>query len=304
MISRLPIPPLDPGAARGASWMLVAGLALAWAAGCGADRTRVPPGTTEPDKLLFERGTAALNDKKWLTAREYFRQIVDGYPQSPYRADAKLGLADTYLGERTAQSYVLAINEYREFLTFYPTHPRADYAQFKLAMSHYYQMARPERDQTETKEALKEFEAFFERFPNSPLAEEARQRQREARDRLSESEFRVGLFYYRARWYPGALDRFREVLKADPGFTRRDAVYYYLGETLVKVQRPAEALPYYERLIEEFEQSEYLEGARKRVAELKGATAQKTVGEALPARRGAGAATEGAVQRLEQVTMP
>lgn len=284
MMAWLRLPALDLGAARGVSCLLVAGLAVAWAAGCGADRNRVPPGTTDPDKLLFERGTAALNDKKWLTAREYFRQIVDGYPQSPYRADAKLGLADTYLGERTAQSYVLAINEYREFLTFYPTHPRADYAQFKLAMSHYYQMARPERDQTETKEALKEFEVFFERFPNSPLAEEARQRQREARDRLSESEFRVGLFYYRARWYPGALDRFREVLKADPGFTRRDAVYYYLGETLVKVQRPAEALPYYERLIEEFEQSEYLEEARKRVAELKGATAQKT--GALSAQRG------------------
>jgi len=281
MIARLCLPTLERCAARGLAWFLVAGLALAGAAGCGAGRGQVPPGTTDPDKLLFERGTAALNDRKWLTAREYFRQIVDGYPQSPYRADAKLGLADTYLGERTAQSYVQAINEYREFLTFYPTHPRADYAQFKLAMCHYYQMAKPERDQTETKEALKEFEVFFERFPNSKLAEEARQRQREARDRLSESEFRVGLFYYRARWYPGALDRFREVLAADPGFTRRDAVYYYLAETLVKVQRPAEALPYYERLVEEFEQSEYLEDARKRIAELKAATAQKTVGAGL-----------------------
>jgi outer membrane protein assembly factor BamD len=301
MICWLPLPALHLGAARRAAWLLVAGLAAAWAAGCGADRTRVPPGTTDPDKLLFERGTAALNDRKWLTAREYFRQIVDGYPQSPYRADAKLGLADTYLGERTAQSYVLAINEYREFLTFYPTHPRADYAQFKLAMSHYYQMAKPERDQTETREALKEFEAFFERFPNSPLAEEARQRQREARDRLSESEFRVGLFYYRARWYPGALDRFREVLKADPGFTRRDAVYYYLGETLVKVQRPAEALPYYERLIEEFERSEYLEEARKRVAELKGAATQKTVG-APAARGGTGGPAGDAVGRAAPPT--
>jgi outer membrane protein assembly factor BamD len=254
----------------------VAAVALAAAlltSACAGDRTRVPPGTLDPDKLLFERGTAALNDRKWLTAREYFRQIVEGYPQSPYRADAKLGVGDTYLGEGGAQGSVLAINEFREFLTFYPTHPRADYAQYKLAMAHYYQMAKPERDQTETKEALKEFEAFFERFPNSSLMPDAKKAYREARDRLSESEYRVGLFYYRARWYPGAVDRFKEVLKNDPEFTHRDALYFYLGETLTRMQNPAEAIVYFERLLAEFEQSEHLEEGRKRLEELKAAQA-------------------------------
>ena len=47
---------------------------------------------------------------------------MDSYPQSQYRADAKLGLADSYLGEHSSESSVLAINEYREFLSFYPTH--------------------------------------------------------------------------------------------------------------------------------------------------------------------------------------
>jgi outer membrane protein assembly factor BamD len=236
---------------------------------CGGDRGRIPPGTLDPDKLLYQRGTEALNDRRWLTAREYFRQIVEGYPQSPFRADAKLGLADTYLGEGGPQGSVLAINEFREFLAFYPTHPRADYAQFKLAMAHYYQMAKPERDQTETKEAIKEFEVFLERFPNSTLGAEARQRYRESRDRLSESEYRVGLFYYRARWYPGATDRFKAILQNDPQYTGRDAVYYYLAETLHRSAKPAEALVYYERLVEEFEQSEYLDDARKRITELK-----------------------------------
>jgi hypothetical protein len=31
-------------------------------------------------------------------------------------------LADAYLGEGTTESLVLAVNEYKEFLTFYPTH--------------------------------------------------------------------------------------------------------------------------------------------------------------------------------------
>jgi outer membrane protein assembly factor BamD len=238
-------------------------------AGCARETLTLPPGTFDPDKVLFERGTKALDERRWFTAREYFRQIWDGYPQSPYRADAKLGLGDTYLGERSAQAFVLGINEFREFLAFFPTHPRADYAQYKLAMAYYYQMARPERDQTNTKEALREFDVFFERFPNSELMPEVRKHHREARDRLSQSEYRVGLFYFRSRWYPGAIDRFRAVLRDDPEFTHRDAVYFHLAESLVRMKQEAEALPYFERLVQEFEVSEFLAQAHKRIAELK-----------------------------------
>ena len=251
--------------------LLAAALLLAGGvAASGGDKLRVPPGTSNPDKVLYERGTAALNDKKWITAREYFRQIVDGYPQSSFRADAKLGLGDTYLGEGTSESYLQAINEFREFLTYYPTHPRADYAQYKLGLAHYAQMRGPERDQTETKEAIRELQACVDRFPNSGLRKECEAKLREAKDRLSMSDYRVGLFYYRSRWYPGAIDRFKAVLKNDPGFTNRDAVYYHLGESLLKTDKKAEALPYFERLIAEFQQSEFLDVARKRVAELKG----------------------------------
>jgi outer membrane protein assembly factor BamD len=236
---------------------------------CAGKRSTIPAGTAQPDKFLLDRGNEELKDENWLTAREYFRQIVDNYPQSPLRPDAKLGVGDTFLGENTTESLVLAANEFREFLTFYPTNSRADYAQYKLAMSHYKQMRAPERDQTETREAIKEFEVFFQRHPNSALTPEVKKLWREARDRLSEASYRVGLFYFRSRWYPGAIDRFREVLKEDPGYTGRDAVYYYLAESLARTDKKAEAIPFFERLLKEFEQSEHLADARKRLEELK-----------------------------------
>ena len=100
---------------------------------------------------------------------------------------------------------------------------------------------------------------------------EVRARLRDAQDRLSESNYLVGYFYFRQRWYPGAVDRFKELLKEDPGYTNRDAVYFYLAESLMRggASGRAEALPYYERLVEEFEESEYLADATKRIAELK-----------------------------------
>jgi outer membrane protein assembly factor BamD len=204
---------------------------------CSNAPIKPPTGTPEPDKFLFERGTEQLNRKHWLTSREYFRQLVDSYPQSRYRAEAKLGIGDTYVGEHSAESFVLAANEFREFMTFYPTHERAAYAQFKLGMTHFYQMHSAERDQTETRDAIKELTVFVERYPKDKLIDEGRARLREARDRLSQSEYRVGYFYWRSRWYPGAVDRFKSILAADPQYSSRDALYFYLADALVKLQK-------------------------------------------------------------------
>lgn len=254
---------------------------LALAAGaCASKSGKIPAGSGQPDKFLFDRGTEALVKKKWMRAREYFRQLVDNYPQSPYRPDAKLGLGDTYLGENTTESVILAVNEYREYLTFYPTGKRNDYAQFKLGMAHYAQMLGPQRDQTQTKEATKEFETFVERFPKSPLVEEGRRRLRDCRDRLSQSEYEVGLFYWRTRWYPGSIDRFKSLLKDDPEFTRRDAVYYYLADSLGRMRLQAQAIPYLDKLLKEFEKSEYLEKGKKLMAELQNPIEPPTKGEA------------------------
>src|SRR5919107_1587721 len=93
---------------------------IVWAltfSGCAAaERSQIPPGTVEADKFLFERGQQELKERNWLRSREFFRQIVDNYPQSPFRPDAKLAVGDTYIGEDTTESLLLAINEFREFL--------------------------------------------------------------------------------------------------------------------------------------------------------------------------------------------
>jgi len=67
---------------------------------------------------------------------------------------------------------------------------------------------------------------------------EVQARLREARDRLSTSELEVGRFYYRIRWYPGAIDRLSILLKEDPQFSGRDEAYFLLGEAFIKLNRP------------------------------------------------------------------
>ena len=165
------------------------------------------------------------------------------------------------------RAIVLAANEYREFMAFYPTDPKDDYAQYSIAMSYFRQMKDADRDQTNTREAVAEFETFFQRFPNSGLTAEVREKWRIARDRLSEATFDVGVTYFKGRWYPGAVDRFTEVIKDDPSFTHIDAVYYYLAESFARADRKAEAIPLFDR-VTGYKSSEYADKAQRRLHQL------------------------------------
>ncbi len=233
------------------------------------DWAAVPPGTPEPDLYLFERGTTLLNEEEWVGARTVFGRLVDAYPQSPYRFDAKLAMGDTLLAQGDIGSLIQAVNEYDEFLRFYPTHPRAAYAQFHIGVAHCEAMLSPARDQTSTRAAISALNAFFDLYPDSELNDEARVRHREARDRLSDSDFLVGEFYFERRWYVGAIQRLQTLLSEDPEYSHRDAAYFLLAESLTILERTAEALPYFARLVNEFDQSEYLDRARQRLAELR-----------------------------------
>jgi outer membrane protein assembly factor BamD len=133
----------------------------------------------------------------------------------------------------------------------------------------------PDRDQSETVEAIAELTIFVTRYstinPNDPDREvheqilaDGRQHLREAHDRLSDADYRVAYFYLKTQKFaPAAIDRFKAILKNDPEYSRRDAVYFYLAQAYLKINRTADALPLLDRLIEEFETSEYLEQAKK-----------------------------------------
>jgi outer membrane protein assembly factor BamD len=246
------------------------GIVLAACTACFSKDPKMPAvGAADADKFLFDRGTTALEKKKWLEAREYFKKLIETYPQSTYRADAKLGVGDSYLGEKRLDASILGVNEYKEFLQYFPLNPRADYAQYKICQAESRQMLSPQRDQSQTREALRDCDAFLQNYPNSSLRSEVETLRRRARDRLSESEFEVGLSYFRLKWYLGAISRLQGLLKDDPGYSNLDAVYFYLGESFYKALNEAEALPNYSKLVENYPKSQYVARAKARLATIK-----------------------------------
>jgi len=222
----------------------------------------------EPDRFLYETGLSQLERKHWIKAREYFRTLVDTYPTSSFRQDAKLGIGDSFLGEKRSESDILAASEFREFLRFFPLAPRADYAQYRLALSQVRQVLKPERDQTPTRDALKELQTFLVNYPQSTYLPEVTTLHRQMRDRLSDSEVQVARYYFKVRHYLGVISRLEELMKTDPNYTNRDEMYYYLAESYYRVGRKGEAKVLFDRIVSDFKSSDYLSEAKKRSDEL------------------------------------
>src|SRR5260370_42683797 len=72
----------------------------------------------------------------------------------------------------------------------------AAYAQLQVAMTHYKQMEKPDRDRTHARAAEDEFQVFLSKYSNDPLAPKAEQRLREVQELLAEGDFRIGYYYY------------------------------------------------------------------------------------------------------------
>ena len=126
------------------------------------------------------------------------------------------------------------------------------------------------------KEELKDLPAGSKRACRAVLTQDFDDRQgdaktmyRQARDRLSDSEYEVGFFYYRNKIYVGAVARLHALLADDPQYSRRDQACFYLGAALEKLNLAAAAVPYYEKLLAEMPNSKLAPEAKKRLDAIK-----------------------------------
>jgi outer membrane protein assembly factor BamD len=225
--------------------------------------------TSNSDNVVWEAGQKLLKQRRWDEARQHFKRIVEGFPQSDHLADARIALGDCYFEQGGEANYILAVSEYRGFLTLYPSHPRSEYAQFRVALSFDRQRHGPDRDSTNTEKALEEYQRLLEIYPNTQYKEEARARVVDCRQNLARTDYVVGFFYQRTRKaYRAALQRYELLLKDYPDYARVDEVLFHAAECLRYLGRFVEALPRVNQLLEDYPQSPLTDSARKLRQEL------------------------------------
>ena len=57
---------------------------------CGRQEVDIATLASNSDQVIWEAGQKALKGKQWDVARQHFRRIVDGFPQSPLVPQARL----------------------------------------------------------------------------------------------------------------------------------------------------------------------------------------------------------------------
>lgn len=247
-------------------------LTLAALALAACSSRRISDMNTTParsDRAVWEEGQKLLAKKKWEESRIQLKRLIDGYPNSEYLPEARLATADTYFRQGGTANDVLAISEYRQYLTLYPSSPKADYAQFQIAECYFNQKHGPQRDQTPLRQALDEFQKTIDLHPDSPYAQKAKERLQQGRQTLARADFLVGLFYQRTRQScRSAVYRFQSVLTDYPEYAGTDEVLLHLGQCLIVTGRKPEAAPHLQRLIDSYPASKFVPEARELLEKL------------------------------------
>ena len=205
-----------------------------------------------PDKVLYDRSVVDIKKGRHEVGRLNLQTLINTYPDSEYLAKAKLLIADSYYKEGGSANLTQAVAGYKDFIVFFPFLPEAPYAQLQVAMTHYKQMDKPDRDRTEAKAAEEEFQTFLAKYPKDPLVGKAEQHLREVQEILAEGDFRIGYYYYVKGDKRASAGRLLAITKRYPLYSRSDEALWMLGDIFEKSEKKEIASIYYARIVREY----------------------------------------------------
>jgi outer membrane protein assembly factor BamD len=223
------------------------------------------------DRVLFEEAAKEVRKGHHDTGRLLFATIINTYPDSAFLPLAKLAIADSFFLEGTTSSLIQAAQAYQDWLTFFPTDPLADDASLKVAEAEMRQMGLSDRDISHARKAEQRLKVLLQQYPKSALRSTVEARLAEVQENLAMHNLQIARFYYDVKYatgkggLKGAQGRLKEIVDKYPCFSYNDEVFYRLASTYQAEEEPDEAARYYQKLVQEFPDSEFIEKAKQQL---------------------------------------
>jgi outer membrane protein assembly factor BamD len=248
-------------------WLLVIVIAL-----CGASASGIGCGS--------KGGGAGSVEYSVSAQKKYFGFIKTRFPYSKYAVLAELRLADAQFG---AEQYLEAIDSYRLFIKFHPTHEMVanGYASFKIGEGYHKQLSGDfwmfppsfEKDQSSTEDAVNELKSFLDKYPDSPYRDKAKEIVAHVGKRLADHEWYVARYYWDRGKPMGTVIRLRRLLERYRGVGYDEDALWLLGRAYVANRMPDRAKGVWTELVTKYPKSSHAGDAKAALADLHPAAA-------------------------------
>ena len=256
--------------------VVIALVAAAGAAGCGAKTGSGSVDYSVSAQKNYEKGLKELENKDWVAASKYFGFIKSRFPYSKYAVLAELRLADAEFG---AEQYLEAIDSYRLFIKFHPTHEMVanGYASFRIGEAYFKQLPGDfwmfppsfEKDMSATEDAATELKSFLDKYPDSPYRERAKDIVIKVGKRLADHEWYVARYYWDRGKPMGTVLRLRRLLESYRGVGYDEEALWLLGRAYVAVAMPDRAKNTFKELVDKYPKGNRADDARDALSGLK-----------------------------------
>ena len=157
----------------------------------------------------FERGMAELEEEDYLDAILHFETLLLQDPAHELADDAQFHLGEAYYAQ---EEYYTAAFQYSRVLTEFRGSPHYRRALFMTGEAYYNLSPRFERDQKRTNQAIRQYEAFLQYFPNDTLAATAQERIGALREKLARRDYEIAASYFERSRFKAAEIYYQRVV--------------------------------------------------------------------------------------------
>ena len=220
---------------------------------------------TPTGENYYTLGQQAYAQHDYRGSAIYFQKLIDQYPFSPYAEDAELKIG---LSHYQLKHYAEAISSLGDFEKMHPTSKQIEIASYYLAMAHFDQIGRPDQDQTNTEQALQQFEIIERRYPETGFAALAHQQISVCREMLARHQLLIGDFYYKRANFRAAESRLAELMQKWPDTPVGDEALYQLGTTLEKEGKKYSAAQAFTAVVLHYPSTSYANKAKNELKKL------------------------------------
>jgi outer membrane assembly lipoprotein YfiO len=246
------------------SVFLCAILICSW--GCVQKSAKLQKSVIPPDKTLFETGSKFLKSGQYLKARLAFQNLMMTYPDSEMASEAHFAMGESFYEEGGIENLLQAENQFKDFIVFYPAHPKAADAQMKNISINMRMMGAPDRDQRYASKALQGVKIFLQQFPDSDFAPIVKKYKADVEETLALGDLGVGRFYEERGNMAGARGRYKEILDSYPEYSDMGEILFRLATVLEKAKNSDEAAIYLTRIVGEYPFSKRSEDAKAKLS--------------------------------------